>query len=371
MNVLRDLSDNERIAWLQLARTRNVGPIAFRTLVQKYGTAIAALEALPELMKKTGASASVRVYPRNAAEAEIETAAKIGGRMVAIGERGYPGDLRFIHAAPPILSVAGNLDLAMKPAIAVVGARNASALGLRLTRQISAWLCSHGCIVASGLARGIDTAAHQTALASGTAAVVAGGMDYYYPPENEALQKQIAQDGLLISEMPPGAAPKAEHFPRRNRIISGMSRATVVVEAALRSGSLITARLANEQGREVFAVPGSPLDPRAQGSNKLIKEGANILTSVEDLHEVLSLPSYSSSEIFFETDTVDQRDTAEPGDQDRAVILSLISLSPTLVDDIVRECGFSPGFTRAVLMELELSGAITQLTGSTVSRNPD
>jgi DNA processing protein len=370
MSISKQLTDVERIAWLRLSRTKNVGPVAFRTLLEKYGTAVAAVEALPDLLKRTNGAQASPPYSKTAAEAEIETAAKIGACMVAIGERGYPNDLRYIHAAPPILCVSGNLDLASRSCVAVVGARNASALGLRLTRQIAAWLSAHNCIVVSGLARGIDTAAHQAAIEGGTAAVVAGGIDHFYPPENQNLQRQIGQQGLLISEMPPGMAPKAEHFPRRNRLISGMSRATVVVEAALRSGSLITARLANEQGREVFAVPGSPLDPRAQGANKLVKDGANILTAVEDLQEILDLPANTSSELFLEPEKSGQVEMVEPREQDATDVLSLISLSPTAVDDIVRESGLSPGHIKAILLELELAGAIIYLTGSTVARSP-
>ncbi len=359
----RQLSDSERVSWLQLSRTENIGPVTFKSLLQKFGTAENAIAALPDISRK---GPSPRLYSRSAAEDEVAAALKIGARFVAAGELGYPADLRHIHAAPPLLCVAGKLELATRPAIAVIGARNASALGLRFTRMIVERLIQEDLLVVSGLARGIDTAAHQASITAKAAAVVAGGLDYFYPPENEQLQRRIALEGLLISEMTPGTAPKAEHFPRRNRIISGMARATVVVEAALRSGSLITARYANEQGREVFAVPGSPLDPRAQGCNKLIKDGANILTGIDDLLEVINLPHSSQQDIFLEHDPLPD-DDSEPSDDDRSRVFSLISTSPTPIDDIVRESGLSTGMVAGILLELAVTGQITHMVGNCVS----
>ncbi len=361
----RKLTDKERVCWLQLSRTENIGPITFKNLLQKFGSAELAIAALPDMSRK---GVQPRLYSRSAAEDEFASANKIGARFVAAGELGYPVDLRHIHAAPPLLCVAGKLEFASRPAIAVIGARNASALGLRFTRMIVERLIQHDLLVVSGLARGIDTAAHEASIDGHATAVVAGGLDYFYPPENEKLQRRIASEGLLISEMTPGTAPKAEHFPRRNRIISGMARATVVVEAALRSGSLITARYANEQGREVFAVPGSPLDPRAQGCNKLIKDGANILTGIDDLLEVINVPGYSQQDIFLELETLPDED-GEPSDDDRVRVLSLVSASPTPIDDIVRESGLSPGMVAGILLELAVTGQIEQMVGNCVSLN--
>lgn len=359
----RQLSDRERVSWLQLSRTENIGPVTFKSLLQKFGTAEKAIAALPDVARK---GLAPRIYNRMAAEDEIAAALKVGAQFVAAGETGYPVDLRHIHAAPPLLCVAGRLEFATRPAIAVIGARNASALGLRFTRMIVDRLIQENLLIVSGLARGIDTAAHEASINGHAAAVVAGGVDYFYPPENEKLQRRIAIEGLLISEMMPGTSPKAEHFPRRNRIISGLARATVVVEAALRSGSLITARFANEQGREVFAVPGSPLDPRAQGCNKLIKDGANILTVIEDIFDVINSPRSIQNDLFLERESLPGDDT-EPSDDDRSRVLSLISHSPTPIDDIVRESRLSPGMVAGILLELEVTGKITQMVGSCVS----
>jgi DNA processing protein len=361
------LSDEERISWLRLSRSENIGPVTFRSLMQRFGSASAAITNLPELAKRGGKRQAVGIYPKSAAEDDIERAASVGASFVTTNERGYPPYLRHIHAAPPLICVAGNLDLAPQDAVAIVGARNASALGLKFTRMIAQRMAEAGLLVVSGLARGIDTAAHETTLKTGTVAVIAGGIDHFYPPENEKLQRAIMEMGLLITEMVPGMAPKAEHFPRRNRIISGMSRAVIVVEAAMKSGSLITARLANEQGREVFAVPGSPLDPRSQGTNKLIKEGANILTSAEDVIEVLSAVRPPSNQVFLEPPENDLLHEPEiaPGDRER--ILSLLSPTETPTDDIIRESGVEPHHVMAILLELEVAGRAIRQSGGTVA----
>jgi DNA processing protein len=292
---------------------------------------------------------------------------------VAAGEDGYPAPLRHIHSAPPLLCVKGRKDLAARPAVAVVGARNASAAGLKFTRGLAAELAEAGYVVASGLARGIDTAAHQAALAHGTVAVVAGGIGHVYPPENADLFAAIAEHGLLLSEMPPGAAPMAEHFPRRNRIISGMALATVVVEAALRSGSLITARLAAEQGREVFAAPGSPLDPRCEGSNRLIREGAQLLTAARDVVEALAAapprlePAQGS---FLEQDEDDRSLDAVAEEDDRLDaddVARLLSPTPVEVDDLIRESGLPPRVVVGLLLELELAGRLIRHSGGRVA----
>lgn len=277
------LSDAERFHRLRLLRSENVGPTTFRMLLRRFGTAGKALEALPDLARKGGLARPIRLCSEDDARADLERAAEIGALFVAPGEAGYPPLLAEIDDAPPLLCVRGDLDLARREIIAIVGARNASASGRKFARTLATELSGNTFVIASGLARGIDTAAHEASLGHGTIAVLAGGIDIFYPPENERLQREIGERGLLVTEMGPGTSPRAELFPRRNRIIAGVSRAVIVVEAALRSGSLITARLANEQGRDVFAVPGSPLDPRCEGSNKLIKEGAALLTSSRDV----------------------------------------------------------------------------------------
>ena len=264
-----------------------------------------------------------------------------------------------------MLCVSGNFDLADTDTVAVVGARNASALGRKFTRMIAGTLAENHIVVASGLARGIDTAAHEASLSLGTAAVLAGGIDHIYPPENAKLQKEISERGLLISEMPPGMIPRAEHFPRRNRIISGVSRATIVVEAALRSGSLITARFAADQGRDVFAVPGSPLDPRCEGCNRLIRDGAQILTSVQDVLDALKLVSPPRAHVFLETADADQHVTTS--DDDRAHLLTFLSPTETHVDDLIRESRLPAEAVSALILELELAGRVMRTTGGRVS----
>ena len=368
MMALRQLSDQERISWLQLARSENVGPVTFQRLIQRYGTASTALEALPELSKRGGATKSSRIHGRDAAMQEIETALKHKAHIIAAGERGYPPYLRHVPAAPPLLCVAGQLDLAQVDAVAIVGARNASAVGRKFARMLAERLVSAELLIVSGLARGIDTAAHEAATPAHTAAIVAGGLDYMYPPENEALQKAIGRDGLLISEMPIGMAPKAEHFPRRNRIISGMARATIVVEAALNSGSLITARFANEQGRDVFAVPGSPLDPRAAGTNKLIRDGAMILTSVEDVIEALAEVRIMTQQSFLDNEGPEPLVYDKSGDTaERNHIISLLSPSPVHVDDLAREARVEAGILASVLLELEVAGRASRSAGGMVA----
>ncbi len=367
MTLAGQLSDEERISWLQLNQTDNVGPVTFRTLIHRFGTATEALRALPDLARRGGSKSPMRLYSRANAEQAIERAARSSAHFVIAGEPGYPPYLRHIHGAPPMLCIAGNADLANLDAVAIVGARNASALGLKFTRMIAERLSGAGLLVTSGLARGIDTAVHQTSIGKATSAVVAGGIDQFYPPENEKLQRDIMERGLLISEMLPGTAPKAEHFPRRNRIISGMSRAVIVVEAALRSGSLITARYAAEQGREVFAVPGSPLDPRSQGTNGLIKDGANILTSADEVLEMLQSVTHPRNEIFLEHDTHDVIAEPELSNDDRDHVLSLLSPTEIILDDLIRESGLAAETVTAILLELELAGRVVRQAGGTVA----
>jgi len=284
----RLLSDDQRLDWLQLSRSENVGPVLFFQLVNRFGSAAAALEALPEISRRAGRREPVRIYPRERAVADMERAEKIGARFVARGEAGYPPLLRHVAGPPPLLCIRGRTEVATMPPLAIVGSRNASVPGLKFTRRIATDVGRAGYVIVSGLARGIDTAAHEASLQTGTIAVLAGGIDHVYPKENAYLMEEIAEKGVLVTEMTPGTAPRAEFFPRRNRIVSGISFGVLVVEAAFRSGSLITARLAGEQGREVFAAPGSPMDPRAAGTNRLIRDGATMVTESTHILEVLA-----------------------------------------------------------------------------------
>ena len=300
----RPLAGPEKLAWLRLIRSENVGTITFHRLVERFGSAGAALEALPELARRGGGARKIKVCPKAAAEREMEALDSLGARLIARGEAGYPALLAHIDDAPPLLGVIGHAHLLERTAIAVVGARNASLNGRRFARRLAGDLGSGGLLVVSGLARGIDSSAHEGALETGTAAVLAGGIDVVYPEEAAGLYADIRERGVLMSEMPPGTRPQARHFPRRNRLISGLSRGVVVVEASPRSGSLITARLALEQGREVFAVPGSPLDPRARGTNDLIRQGATLTESADDvfavLNEMAPPPSPRPNPLFFQ-----------------------------------------------------------------------
>ncbi|MFO1033672.1 MAG: DNA-processing protein DprA [Hyphomicrobiales bacterium] len=366
MNAPRRLSDAERVSWVRLARSSQIGAVTFQNLLARYGTAAAALEAVPDLARRGGSRKPFVLYSQTQAEDELATARSIKAELVVPGERGYPPMLRHIHGAPPLLCVAGNLDLADADCVGIVGARTASAIGLKFTRMISGLLAQNHILVASGLARGIDTAAHEAALAAGTAAVLAGGIDHIYPPENAKLHQQIAEQGLLISEMPPGTVPKAEYFPRRNRIISGMSRAIVVVEAALRSGSLITARFAAEQGRDVFAVPGSPLDPRCEGCNRLIKDGAQLVTSPQDVLESLRMVPRPSGALFLEP-APDRPPHDDVSDDDRAHLLSFLSPTETHIDDLIRESRLSAETVMAILLELEIAGRVLRTGGGRIS----
>lgn len=368
---LRALSAAERLDWLRLIRSENVGPITFHELLRRFGRATAALEALPDLARRGGRRGAIRIASRAEAEREIAELARLGARLIAICEPDYPPLLAQIDDAPPLMSARGHASLAARPVVAMVGARNASAAGVRLAREMAAQLGSAGVVVASGLARGIDTAAHRGALASGTIAVVAGGIDIFYPPENRELQQAIGEQGLLLAELPPGTEPLARHFPRRNRLVSGMARAVIVVEAAVKSGSLITARLAAEQGREVMAVPGSPLDPRARGGNDLIRNGAALVESAEDVLALLAgLPDLSEPA---------GRDPAAPVHmpveadlaEGRNRILSALSPVAVEIDEIARQTGLGPGVLQTVLIELELAGRLERQPGGKVALRGD
>ena len=352
------LADQERLDWLRLIRSENIGPIVFDQLLEKFGSAAKALDALPELSRKGGLKRAIRICDVGQAQAEVDDAATIGARFVARGEPDYPALLRHIDSAPPLICIKGRAELVAREAIAIVGSRNASANGKRLARIFAAELGRAGFSIVSGLARGIDTAVHEAALAQGTVAVLANGIDIVYPPENAELQKTIGRDGLLISEMPPGAEPREKSFPRRNRIISGMSRAVIIVEAALRSGSLITARFANEQGREIFAVPGSPLDPRSEGTNRLISDGAHLLTRSQDVLDAIASMRPRIVENVRETSPAAPPIEADIGGSARATILSLLSPAPTDIDDLIRESGAPAQLVLGFLLELELAGKL-------------
>jgi DNA processing protein len=367
------LNRSEQADWLRLIRSENVGPITFFHLVQYYGSAGAALEALPALAAR-GGKRKIKICPEEVVERELARIEEIGATLIAHGEPDYPRALGAIEDAPPLIMRLGHGDLLERPLVAIVGARNASSNGRRLASQLAADLGAAGMTVVSGMARGIDTAAHNGALESGTAAVVAGGIDVVYPAENQALYDDIVARGVVLSESPPGMEPIARHFPRRNRLVSGLSLGVVVVEAAPRSGSLITARIALEQGREVFAVPGSPLDPRARGANNLIRQGATLTESVEDVLAVISDQMIRSLE-----DPSGSSFDPPPGspppelqsagelDAARKNIIELLSPSPSPVDELIRECQVSAALVAVVLLELELAGRIERHPGGRVS----
>lgn len=360
------LSDRQRLAWLRLIRSDNVGPSTFRELINRYGSADAALEALPELARRGGGRTSICSH--QSAEAEIETASRFGAAFVAIGEAGYPPLLRQIPGPPPLLAVKGQASALALPAVSIVGARNASLASIRFARTLAGELGAEGYAVASGLARGIDAAAHTGSLDTGTIAAMAGGLDRPYPPEHADLAAAITERGALVSEMPFGWEPRARDFPRRNRLIAGLGYGLVVVEAALRSGSLISARLAGEFGRLVFAVPGSPLDPRAAGTNGLLKDGAILVTQADD---VLSAIAPQSGQVTrpassFE-EPIDISAAPEPGDDDRARVLEALSPTPTGIDEIVRHTGLHPAQVQLVLLELQLAGRLERHSGGAVS----
>ena len=282
-----ELSDEERLACLRLIRSENVGPVTFRDLINHYGGATKALEALPALSRRGGSGRPIRICPKADAERELEAAKRAGAVPLFTIEPDYPALLARIEAPPPMLYVKGNRELLNVPAVAIVGSRQCSAAGVQLTKLFASQLADAGFVIVSGLARGIDRAAHEAALKSGTVAVVAGGIDWIYPPEHAELQARIGSEGCLVTERPPGLQPRDKDFPRRNRIIAGLVYGVVIVEAAARSGTLVTARYANDLGREVFAVPGHPLDPRAEGTNRLIKQGATLVTEAAEVVEVL------------------------------------------------------------------------------------
>lgn len=375
------LTDQQRFDWLRLIRTEGVGPRTFRSLVNRFGGAGAALQALPDLARAAGRAVSLA--PVSDVEREVEQSRRLGVRFVALGEPSYPVALAATQTAPPLLAVRGSIDVLRRPMIALVGSRNASGLGLKFTETLARELGEAGFVVVSGLARGIDTAAHRASVATGTVAVLAGGQGHIYPPQNEPLVEELIETGAAVSELPFSVEPRARDFPRRNRIVAGLALGVVVVEAARRSGSLITARLALDEGREVFAVPGSPLDPRAEGANDLLHAGtARLCRSAADiLAEVQPQVQAPTRGLLFEPQpaSVDEvgldeldwlvgersgvalpstpDDFAPPADgaADDAV-LALLGAAPLAVDDIVRLGELSPRLVQGALLDLELRG---------------
>jgi DNA processing protein len=354
----------ERIARLQLARSERIGPVTFAQLVARYGSAQAALDALPGVIRKAG-GAAYTAAPRDRIEAEIASGEALGARLVVIGDADYPDTLAAVDPAPPVLWARGRLDSLQKEAVAIVGARIASAGGQRIARGLASQLGEAGLTVVSGLARGIDAAAHWGSLSTGTVAVLGGGVDDVYPSDNQDLYERIVAEGCILSESPPGTRAQARDFPRRNRIISGLSRGVIVVEAEIRSGSLITARLAAEQGREVFAVPGSPLDPRSRGPNALLRDGATLCERVEDVLDALGT---------LRAARIKPRPPAPveiSADLDKATlgaVEALLSPTPTPRDDLARSLGLPVAVVSGALLELSLVGRARLLPGGLASR---
>jgi DNA processing protein len=362
------LSEAEKIARIQLYRSENVGPITFYHLLHRYQTAVEALSLLPELARRGGLSSSLRIYPTAKVMKEIDRHRKFGAALVVWGEPLYPKTLSLIPDASPVLSFKGNTGLLEQKTIAIVGARNCSLIGKRISSTYAQELGERGYIISSGLARGIDSAAHQGALATGTLAVIAGGIDQIYPSENKTLFDQLYEKGLIIAEAPFGMEPQANLFPRRNRLISGLSLGVIVIEAAFQSGSLITARYANEQGKEVFVVPGSPIDPRYKGSNYLLKQGANLITSTNDVIDILEkpyvVPNYKEENTWIE----ESLESDEGVNQELSgTILSLLSPTAILLDELIRACRVSSMQIQGILLQLELAGKIIRHPGNRVS----
>ncbi|WP_291571553.1 DNA-processing protein DprA [Bradyrhizobium sp.] len=362
------LTDAQRIDWLRLIRSDNVGPRTFRSLLNHFGSARTALERLPDLARRGGASRPARISSEDDARAELSAGQKIGVSLIAPGEAGYPPRLAVLDDAPPLLGMRGGKEVLMRPTIAIVGSRNASGAGLKFAGMLARDLGEAGFVIASGLARGIDQAAHRASIASGTVAVLAGGHDRVYPPEHVGLLAEIVESGgAAISEMPIGHVPRARDFPRRNRLISGVALGVVVVEAAHRSSSLITARIAAEQGREVFAVPGSPLDPRAAGTNDLIKQGAMLTTCAADVINAVAPIMERPIELFARETDDGEPAISEPDARDRDRVTGLLGPTPVLLDDLIRMAGTSPAIVRTVLLELELAGRLERHGGGLVS----
>lgn len=392
--VTPTLSDAQLLDWLRLLRTDGVGPKTFQSLINQFGSAAQALRELPDLsLRKTGRR--INPIPLETAERELSTARRMGARFVARGQSGYPKALAMLDSAPPLLAVLGPLNLDAKPMVAIVGSRNASLPGLRMAEKLATGIGGHGYTIVSGLARGIDAGAHAAALATGTVAVLAGGLDRMYPEENRGLFDRIAAEGAVVSEMPFGWEPRGRDFPRRNRIVSGLCLGTIVVEANRKSGSLITARFALDQGRNVYAVPGSPLDPRAEGPNSLIRQGAMLVTSAEDILDdlrdqreplprqmsMLDQATATEAPLWDEADWLGHDLAASVGPEEpppegwheadpadlKERILELLTAAPADPDDLARATGVSARDIRITLFDLETDGMISRRLGGVVS----
>ena len=362
-------NDAERLDRLRLIRSENIGPVTFRELLTRFGSAEAALEALPTLAKRGGRKRALRVATRQQATKELDALVRHGGQMLHINATDYPPLLATIDDAPPVLSVIGHPSLLLRDCVGMVGARNASTNGKTLARRFATEIGRAGPTIVSGLAMGIDAAVHDGSLDTGTVAVLGGGVDVIYPRDNTALYHEISRRGAIVSEMPFGTVPQARHFPRRNRIISGLSRAVLVVEATQRSGSLITARLAADQGREVMAIPGSPMDPRAKGPNKLIRGGAALVESPDDvlmlLNELPPAQLDAGPETGFEPAMPSTPNDAELTEA-RRLVLDRLGPTPAPVDDLAADLGLPMGILATVLLELELAGRLERSAGNRV-----
>lgn len=361
------LSETEKRDWLRLIRSENIGPITFHNILRYYGSAARAIEALPGMVKRGGAKRSIKLASMDVVEREWNALRKAKAALIAWGEPGYPIRLMQLEDAPPLLAAKGDPQIAALPGIAMVGARNASAIGQRFTRDLASEITRHGFSVISGLARGIDKAAHEGALTAGgkTMAFIGTGIDVVFPPENAKLHDEIAERGLIFAEMPPGTPALAQNFPRRNRLISGASLGVLVVEAALKSGSLITARMAAEQGREVMAVPGSPLDPRCHGSNDLIRQGATLVERIDDILAVIAPQAERrpTEGVEFRPEPASETDLGRVHDElDR-----LLSPTPVLIDDLIRLSGMTSALVHMALTEKELAGSLIRHPGGKVS----
>lgn len=362
-----ELSDEDRLACLRLIRSDNIGPVTFRELISHFGNAKAALAAVPDLSKRGGRT--IRICGQDAAEAELARAQKIGARALFVLEPDYPAPLAALDAPPPLIYVKGDRALLGRPTLAIVGSRQCSAAGAKLARRFADDLSRAGYVIASGLARGIDSLAHSASLARGTVAVLAGGLDIVYPPEHDELQRSIGEKGALVSEMPPGFVPRGQDFPRRNRIISGLSLGVLVIEAARRSGTLVTARLANEQGREVFAIPGHPLDPRAEGTNALLKKGATLVTEPADVLGALTPLTRTPGRALRDEAEDTSLGVAPPPltQSERDKVVAALGPVPVDVDAVVRTTGLTTRAVQVVLLELALAGRLERHGSGLVS----
>lgn len=359
------LTQTEAFARIRLLRSPHIGPVSYRQLLRRFGDAEAAVAALPDLAQRGGRA--YRAAPAERIAEEVSQVRRAQARYVFHDQPDYPALLAEMPGAPPILTMRGDLALAARPCVAMVGARNASAAAVKLAREFGAALAEAGLTVVSGLARGIDGAAHEGALPA-TIGVIASGIDITYPPQHADLQERIAQRGLLIAEQPPATEPRGSHFPSRNRIIAGLAMGTLVVEAAPKSGSLITARLAGEAGREVMAIPGSPLEPRSLGCNQLIRDGAVLVQTPDDVIELLSRFDGTPRSTFRENAAAawewGEDELAEAGPAD---IAAMLTTAPIGIDELVRQSGEPPAAVQMALLELEIAGRLTRHAGGRVS----